>query len=372
MQLFEVTNPAGWAHMRGSRHYLGLVMRVLASAVRCGLPLAPAFRALAEDPRLPGSKPRGRRWRERLKLVAGDVEDGHPLSDALERHASAMLPSHFLPALRCAEQSGTVERTFPVLADNLSASLASASRCRTAFAYPITQLIPICMVAAGLCVFILPKLARIFQEMGRAGLPPPMAFLMRLWTWLPSFMIACLMVVVALAVLHLSLPALRRIPWCCDAVERFAFSVPIFGRLSRLNATLGTTQALAGYTSAGADMLTAADGAMAGVASPWARRRLEVFAESVRAGIPWVDAWCATGFGTPLHDWMIRNAAALERPAEGFQWMTDSLNEEVARLGRRVTRWVEPCGIIFNSAIVGLIVFSTASTLFSIIIHAAD
>jgi type II secretory pathway component PulF len=92
------------------------------------------------------------------------------------------------------------------------------------------------------------------------------------------------------------------------------------------------------------------------VARPWLRRRLDRFIVEVRAGEPWADAWARMKLGSPLHEWMIRNAAARENPAEGFSQLTAWLNEEIRRKHRLFLRFAEVAGILFNAALVALFV----------------
>jgi type II secretory pathway component PulF len=92
------------------------------------------------------------------------------------------------------------------------------------------------------------------------------------------------------------------------------------------------------------------------VARPWLRRRLDRFIAEVRAGEPWADAWARMKLGSPLHEWMVRNAAARENPAEGFFQLTAWLNEEICRKHRLFLRFAEVAGILFNAALVALFV----------------
>jgi type IV pilus assembly protein PilC len=353
--------------MRPSRdlRLLCFVMNRLAMAVGHGLPLAPTLRALAQEPDLTGAGIRRPAWRQRLGLVVGDLEAGRTLSEAFERHLKAYLPPHFVPALRCAEQADCVGRVLPLLAANLVAATKAQHRWRGALAYPLMLFAVMASIVSGLFIFIMPKFLKMFDEMAPGHYSPYTAFLGTLAHIIGQVIPSLLFVLAVLACLNV----LRRILWRRAAVgRRIAEAVgehlPVARGFLRRRGLAESAGALAAFLATGADVTKAARWAAESVETRWARRRLRQFADALAAGIPCADAWSALAVRSPLSDWMVCNAVARERPAEGFQAVAELALDELSRHYRRFFVWLEPALVLGNALIVGSVVYALLGSLF--------
>lgn len=101
---------------------------------------------------------------------------GQALSAAFAAHPEAF--SHLYAVMvRASEATGTVESTLKKLADYLERMLSIRTRVLSALAYPAFMLFVGCGTIGVLLAFVVPKLAGIFDDMGRA-LPLPTQILL--------------------------------------------------------------------------------------------------------------------------------------------------------------------------------------------------
>jgi len=156
-----------------------------------------------------------------------------------------------------------------------------------------------------------------------------------------------------------------------EALGGLLMKLPLISRQLNRIRWLELTGSMAAYLASGEDIVKAADLSAKAVGQAALRRKLENFAGEVRQGRPWIEAWEAMKMGTSLDQWIIRNAAAREDPAEGFDSLLKWLYLDIQSAAGRGTRWVEIAGILLNAAIVTFIGMIVMGTLVGIMNHMA-
>jgi hypothetical protein len=111
---------------------------------------------------------------------------------------------------------------------------------------------------------------------------------------------------------------------------------------------------LAGLNS-GDDILAAAQWSKGACASGWNRRRLRQVIRRISAGESWVAAWTYSFRGTPLDDWLLRNAAARECPAEGFALLEENAAAAIRRGHRALLHWTPVATTLGFGVLVALV-----------------
>lgn len=104
----------------------------------------------------------------------------------------------------------------------------------------------------------------------------------------------------------------------------------------------------------------------------WLRRKIAKFAEEVEKGVYWPDAWEAMGLCTASQNWIIRNSASREEPAEGFDVLSEWLGHQISRTNRVILVATESLGILLSAVFVGFIAFALWQALFAIIYYASE
>ncbi len=164
---------------RARRKDLLVLTRQFAAMLEGGIPLPEALRTLYLQTRSVVLK-------EVLLEISLDIEAGHPLSFALERH-SQIFSEFYISLIRSAEATGRIDEALVFLAEYLEKEVALLTRIRGALLYPALVLALFVAVAAVLVAFVFPTLEPLFRE---ASLETPAgtrlllgagAFLSRWW-----------------------------------------------------------------------------------------------------------------------------------------------------------------------------------------------
>jgi type IV pilus assembly protein PilC len=140
------------------RKDLTTMTRQLATLLDAGLPLVRAVRTLERQAK---SNPP---MRKVLGMVADSVEGGSTFSEALAAHPKSF--NHlYVNMVRAGEASGALETVLNRLAEFMEKAARIMGKVKSAMVYPIIVLVVAGGITAALMVFIVPKFAKMFDEM---------------------------------------------------------------------------------------------------------------------------------------------------------------------------------------------------------------
>lgn len=100
-----------------------------------------------------------------LSQVIHDIEDGYPLSKALEKFPD-VFSGLTMNLIRAGETSGNLKKSVDYVADNIEKNYILASRVRSAMIYPSIILVVFFIVGFLTVSFILPKLTQVIKDIG--------------------------------------------------------------------------------------------------------------------------------------------------------------------------------------------------------------
>ncbi len=248
------------------------VFREMASLLRAGLPVPRALDILIESPELADAQ-------ADLAAARDRIRDGADLSAALE--AGGRVSAFEIAALRAGERAGALDAGLERVADYLEAQARVRERIVSALIYPAVVLTLTALVAVGMLGFLLPMLARMWEDAGIA-LPWFTRMVMgfgRAMRWMLPLLAATMSLAVA---------ALRRRVACSaewrERLDRARYRLPLAGALYRSLVATRFARALALLLRGGAPMVEALPLAGRATGSPWAAREVEGAAEAVRHG----------------------------------------------------------------------------------------
>lgn len=138
--------------------------RQMGTLLDAGLPLLRGLRTLekqAKDPAL----------NKIVGEVADDVEGGLTFSESLGKHPKSF-NRLFVNMIRAGEASGAMEGVLNRLAEFMEKAAKLRAKVKTALTYPLAVLFIALSITSGLMIFIVPKFAKMFDEM-LAGEPLP-------------------------------------------------------------------------------------------------------------------------------------------------------------------------------------------------------
>ena len=202
----------------GMRHVLAMTEQLL-TLLDAGLPLDRALHISQ------GSVEQAY-FRTVMQAVVVDVEKGNTLADAFMRHPT-VFPRLYVNMVRAGEEGGVLGVVMQRLVEFYTRSMEFRSFIVTSSIYPVLLLVFGVSALLGLSVFVLPKFGQIFTDMDQA-LPLPAAVLIGIGEFMETYGVF-IALVVALAVGGF-LYALRDDRWR-ERWQIFVLGVPVLGPL---------------------------------------------------------------------------------------------------------------------------------------------
>lgn len=159
----------GYFRKKVASRDLALSTRQLATLISTGTNLSEALTVLSENTGNP-------RLRSVLMKVKEAVLEGSSFARALEPHSEVFTP-FYRGLVASAEASGSLDKVLPRLADYLETRARISSEVKTALTYPALMSFVGFGVLAFLLIFVVPKIAHMFEET-QAELPLVTVFLL--------------------------------------------------------------------------------------------------------------------------------------------------------------------------------------------------
>jgi len=331
-----------------------IMTRQLADMTAARLPMFRSLSVLAEQSSNPAVK-------DLVEAIRKDVQEGHPLSEALARHPR-YFQDLYVNMVRAGETSGHIDAILMRLAEFLEKSQQRRSQVISALMYPAV-LICVAIAAVSFIVgYLIPKLSSLFTELEQTlplitqVLLSTATVISKIW-WLLVFLIVSTV---------LSIRWYSRTPGGRQALDLLTLRLPFLGAIwhkmavSRLARTLGTMM------GGGVPILTSLEISGNAIANRPMTRAADLVREEVRQGSRLSGALERAGVFPPL---LIHMAAVGEETGRLPEMMTrvaDSLDFEVDSTLGRLTTLLEPLIIIVMGFIVGFIVLAVLLPIFQI------
>jgi len=210
--------------------------RQLATLLDAGLPLVRALRTLERQEKDVMAK-------RTMAALADGVEGGMTFSESLAQQRKSF-DKLFVNMVRAGEASGALEQVLNRLADYMEKAARLRAKVKSALVYPIVVLTIALTITSGLMIFIVPKFAKMFDEM-LGGEPLPALtefvlgvsnFMVHSWYW----------GILGAIVLFIGLKAFKSTAFGSYFLDLVAIKMPPFSGLvmkstvARFCATLGT------------------------------------------------------------------------------------------------------------------------------------
>ena len=299
--------------------------------------------------------------RDIVEQIRGDVQQGHPLSEALARHPR-QFPDLFVNMVRAGETSGHLEVVLLRLAEFLEKSMQRRSQVISALLYPAVLM----TVAIGAVTFIMgyliPKLSALFAEMEQT-LPLMTQVLLAVSDVVSKIWWLLLALIVAVV---FSLRWYVRTPAGRESLDQRALKLPLLGPIwhkmavSRLARTFGTM--LAG----GVPILTALEISGNAVGNRPMSRAVMSMRDEVQQGTSIAAALDHARAFPPLLVHMAGVGEETGQLPDMMARVANSLDFEVDSTLSRLTTLLEPMVIIIMGIIVGFIVLAVLLPIFQI------
>lgn len=267
---------------------LVLFTRQMYTIAKAGLPWLRGLRGLQETTRNPVLK-------ATLEQALVSLEAGRDLSQALADYGG-VFPELYISMVRVGEQTGTLETVFLRLAEYLQNQQEMRTRVKGAMRYPLIVVGAIVLAMGVLSVFVIPKFAPLFKQLGN-GLPMPTRIILASSGFVQAHWAAVLGVMLA-AVIAFML-AVRTGPgryrW-----HRMQLAIPIFGELLLQSILARTVRTLSLTLEAGLPMIQALDLIARAADNDYITAKIVGMREQLESGEPLSRAAMAAKIFPPL------------------------------------------------------------------------
>jgi len=290
-----------------------------------------------------------------------DVKEGKSLADALRTRPDIF--SHmYVNMVHAGEEGGILDQLLPKLADFLTAAEEAKRTILSSMIYPIILGVVGFLSVLLLMVFVVPSFATLFEDMG-SNIPPSAAFLLGLSDWLRSYgwTLVGVPVVLWYGWRKLDATAERRLQR-----DEFMLSMPLFGQLILRSETSRFCRTLGALLGAGIPLLKALSIAKGVMENQSLVNSLVKIEDAVRGGTSLGKALVNDGkFPVLLAQLMIVGEEA-GRTAPILNQLAETFDGYVKEQTSRLVAFLEPMLILVLGVVVGAIVITMLSAIFSI------
>lgn len=326
----------------------------LKTLLDAGLPIDRALKILMAT--LPNEK-----LRVLLRELLLDIEKGSPLAEAFSRHPETF-PRLYINMVRAGEEGGILPLTLARLIDYYERSIEFRNFLISSSIYPMVLLVFGLSALIVLTVMVIPKFAEVFTNMGKE-LPGAAAFLIESSSFLQTHGIELLMgisICIAAFVLYIRSPS-GKLWW-----HQLLLRLPLIGdlilkaNLSRACRTLGT------LLSAGVSILKALRIVSQLSDNLQVNEALSRLERGIREGEGLATPMRMDRFFPPLLTNLVTVGEETGDIAAMLLKVAEQYDAEVRKAAKRFVALFEPMMIIVMGGLIGAIVVSMLTAIFSI------
>jgi len=299
--------------------------------------------------------------KELVEDLRRDVKEGKTLADALRARPDIF--SHmYVNMVHAGEEGGILDQLLPKLANFLAAAEEAKRAILSSLIYPIILGVVGLLSVILLMVFVVPSFATLFEDMG-SNIPPSAAFLLGLSDWLRSYGWTLLGVPV---VLWYGWRQLDATPQRRLQRDEMMLSIPLFGQLILKSESSRFCRTLGALLGAGIPLLKALNISKGVMESQSLVSSLIKIEEAVRGGTSLGKALVNDGKFPVLLAQLVIVGEEAGRTAPILNQLAETFDGYVKDQTSRLVAFLEPMLILVLGVVVGAIVVTMLSAIFSI------
>lgn len=334
---------------------LAVFSRQFATLINAGLPIIRTLGILSEQTQ---SKLLG----VTLNQVAGDVERGQSLSQAMSGHPR-VFDRLYVSVVRAGEASGELDKVLLQQATVIEKTVALRRKVRSAMTYPVGVLILVLIIMIAMLTFVVPKFKDLFAQVG-SELPLPTQMLLtgsnliRTWWWA---------LILAVAGLVFAFRRYRATRNGRLQVDRFKLKAPVFGQLAHKASMARFSRTLASLLGAGVNLLPALEMTGEAVGNRVIEDSMVSIRDAVRDGRPMSSAMAQNSVFPRMSVQMLAVGEETGEVDGMLLKVAEFYEGEVEALVESLTSLLEPLLMAFLGSTVGVMVVALYLPMFDII-----
>ena len=343
-----------WSSKSKRLKSVAMLTRQLHSLVSCGTPLVEAIAAFERQAR-------AGLWQDTMKDLRTRVEQGSPLSVAMESH-----PDFFDPVCRSLIGAGESSGTLTVMLDRVAQitrkQLAIRNAVIGAMVYPSMLAVVAVSVLVLMLLFVIPRFGDLFKSLGVA-LPPTTQALLTLSEYLRLYWWA--------ALIGIAGPIIGLKVWLGSengrrAVQTTILHLPQVGRIARNFATARLTRVLGMLLDSHVSVLDALSLTRESIGNHHYANLILKAEEAVTQGKNIHVAFANTDLISPGVCEAIRSGEQSGQVGQLLVHIADFLDEDNEVIVKSLTSIIEPVILVLMGLLVGTIAISMFLPLFDL------
>ncbi|MHC4321427.1 MAG: type II secretion system F family protein [Planctomycetota bacterium] len=285
--------------------------------------------------------------------VIADIKGGDTLSIAMSKHPK-VFDKLYVNIINAGEISGTLDAILERLATYREKMHKLKRKIISAMMYPTTVILASGAILTAIMIFIIPRFAKMFQEMGVA-LPWLTAGLISVSNFLFIYWYSIFGIPVAIFIIF---KLVGRIDKCRLIIDKLKFKIPIFGKLINKSVVSKFARTLATLISSGVPILEALNNVKNVTGNMAMSKAVNQIHDSIREG---------ESIAKPLREsktceLMVVNMVEIgEQTGELDKMLSkiaDNYDNDIDSIAESLTSMLEPLIVIFLGISVGTIVIA--------------
>jgi type IV pilus assembly protein PilC len=330
--------------------------RNLKIMISAGVPLPRAILNLSQQTR-------SKRFKIILEKISERIVKGEKFSDAISLFPQ-IFNEFYQNMIKVAEETGRLEDVLEILARQMERENELRSKIKGAMIYPAVIVFALIGVGILMLVFVVPKLAETFKELG-VQLPLTTRIVIFLGTFLEKnflFLFFSLIFLIFLFLQFLRTKIGKRI------FDKISLSLPIFSSLVKKSNSASTARSLSSLISAGVSLPRALEITANTLGNVFYKEALFSCAEKVRKGgklseslKPYQKIYPLTLIS------MIEVGEETGETSEVLSKIADFYESEVSDAAKNLTSIIEPVLMLIIGAAVGFFAISMVQPMYSML-----
>ncbi len=343
-----------FSHRKVTQQKLLHFTQELNTLLGAGLPLDRSLSVLAK-------LVEGEEFKKVVRLLLEGVRAGKSLASSVAEHPQAF-PKLYVNMIRAGESGGILEGVLRHLVEYMERSLELKEDLKSALTYPLLLATVAGLSLIVLFTYVIPRFAVIFRDVDQA-LPWTTALLMEFSYGLSHYGWILLLIVIVGAVgggFYIGTPE-GRLQW-----DRWRLNLWVLGDLLRKLEVARFARTLAALLKGGVPLLEALGTVQGVVSNRLVAGAIAELQKKVKEGKGIVGPLTESGVFPDLALQMIAVGEETGRLEGMLANVADHYDQEVKRATKRLTSLLEPALILGMGLVVGVVVISMLTAIFSI------
>ena len=307
------------------------------------------------------------RLRRVLDEVAGEIEKGVPLDEAVSSRANR-LPALYARVVKAGVATGKLSATLLNLSHHLRQMAETKRLMWEALAYPGVVLVMACGLVCTVLMFLIPQFEIIFTDFQSSGFyvqtPALSTFIFDIARVFPSVLgwIGLVVAVIAFGLLAARFSRSGRL-----LQEQLLLKIPILGRAVRDSIRARFLRAMGFSVGSGIPLPEAVRLAADAAASPNLRRDAETLAKRVEQGQKAYEACRNLVIVPPMFGYVVEVNEDRNNLEHGLIELSKSYEMRAGHGQNLLRAWLAPLGIVLVGGLIGMCVLALFLPLISIL-----